>query len=417
MGRSEDLDSLLYAWLSEDDARRAEVRFTGYFRAAFSAVCRYVRSLGAETSSAQDISQQSLIKLFNHLGLGRRTAAEIVSAAISDLQPLNFGSVHERLVRAWLADIAAYRDAALSFQISSQRESTWRSLREEVNARANPLVRQGVHFLREVHTRLRPLMRTLIVAHRADGAPSSEGAEINLPEDLIDTELRLFLLALLKPAERQDAIDIEIELRCVGSVGFTRRTTDVCENLPTLSIPSNGLLYTIAKRQFLDSFKGHRPQPLERPPDVVDDNAESVLEQLDFSGATNTDEEFVVDIAEGSIEERDAELEGRYRAFLEHLRGPLTRAEGALAQAALRGRAAAEQARADSVRAKYDRLMAVLTALRETPQPTEDQIAARLGVTRNQVKYAIERIREEFSHFLPDLARDSGQRRKRQTAD
>jgi hypothetical protein len=41
--------------------------------------------------------------------------------------------------------------------------------------------------------------------------------------------------------------------------------------------------------------------------------------------------------------------------------------------------------------------MAVLGSLRETPQPNEEEIARRLGLACDQVKYAIERIREEFN--------------------
>ena len=41
-----------------------------------------------------------------------------------------------------------------------------------------------------------------------------------------------------------------------GSVEFVSRTTAVCEDLPTVAIPSNGLLYTIARRLFLNSLRG-----------------------------------------------------------------------------------------------------------------------------------------------------------------
>ena len=71
----------------------------------------------------------------------------------------------------------------------------------------------------------------------------------------------------------------------------------------------------------------------------------------------------------------------------------------------------------DSLRSKYDRVMAVLAALREEPQPTEEEIARREGLTRNQVKYVIERIREEFNYFFPELARDAQGRRKHQGAE
>jgi DNA-directed RNA polymerase specialized sigma24 family protein len=420
MSRSEELDILLYAWLSEGDARRAEVRFANYFRRAFSDLSRYARSLGAEASTAQDISQQSLIKLFNHLGLSRCAAAEAVRVATEELKPLTFGAMHERLVRAWVQQIVAFRDAALGFRVSIERESQWRQLRMEVNARVDPLVRQGVHFLEEVRSRLGALLFAPIAADVRDG---SSTVWWDPPQDSVDEALRSFVLTLLKRAEVQDAADIEKLPDCLGSVGFVRHTSTVCEKLPALAIPSNGLAYTMVKNQFMDSLKRRRPEQVDSMPDIVDEKSQEVLDQLDFG-----DPPMAEAVAESSSEEdapneatagvgRESEIEGRYRAFLELLRAPLTRAEGALAQASSLARAAADQARVDSLRAKYDRLMAVLKALRETPQPTEDEIAARLGITRNQVKYAIERIREEFSHFFPDLAGDAQQRRKHQGAD
>jgi hypothetical protein len=430
MNRSEVLDALLYAWLSEGDARRAEVKFACYFRRAFSDLNRYARSLGAEAATAQDISQQSLIKLFDHLGQRRRGAAEAVRVAVVELCPLDFGSMHERHMRAWLQQIIAFRDAALDFQISSERETTWRQLRSEVNSRVDPLVRQGVHFLEEARTRLGPLLVVLMAADGSDcsrsGAlarkyDSSPNSDMNFPAEW---ELRSFVLTLLQRAEVQDAAEIDAALGYAGSVGFVRHTTTVCDRLPALAIPSNSLLYTIVKHQFLDTLKATRPEFVESMPDIVDEGAEDVLNQLDFEPTGYTDRvadsssvgrEFTAETTVG--DKRDSEIESRYRAFLDQLRAPLTRAEGLLEQPASLARATAQQRRADSLRAKYDRLVAVLGALRETPQPTEDQIAGRLGVTRNQVKYAIERIREEFNYCFPDLAGAARQRRKHQGTD
>jgi hypothetical protein len=420
MSRSHDLDALLYDWLSEADSRLVEVRFTSYFRRAFSDLCRYARSLGADAATAQDISQQSLIKLFNHLGLTRRAAAEAVRVATEELKPLAFGAMHERLVGTWVQQIVAFRDAALRFGVSRERESSWRQMRAEVNARVDPLIRQGVHFLEEVRSRLGALLLAPIATGAGD-EPST--LSWDPPHDSVDEALRSFVLILLKRAEVQDAANIEQSPGCVGTVQFVRHTSTVCERLPALAIPSNGLAYAMVKNQFLDSLKGRRPENIESLPDIPDESSEEVLDQLDF-GAPRMGES----VAESSSDEdagngatarvgRESEIEVRYGAFLELLRAPLTRAEGALVQASSPARAAALQARVDSLSAKYDRLMAVLKALREAPQPTEDEIAGRLGVTRNQVKYAIERIREEFKRFFPVLAADAQQRRKQQRAD
>jgi hypothetical protein len=91
----------------------------------------------------------------------------------------------------------------------------------------------------------------------------------------------------------------------------------------------------------------------------------------------------------------------------------LTRAEATLAAAASASSAGTLQARVDSLRQKYERLIAVLRALHDSPQPSEEEIALKHGLSRNQVKYLIERVRDEFNHFFPELTRAAQGRRKR----
>jgi DNA-directed RNA polymerase specialized sigma24 family protein len=417
MAECEDLDSLLFAWLSEGDERRAERRFDDYFRAAFPTLCRYVRSLRTDPASAQDIAQQALIKLFNHLGTGRRAADEQVRNAVSLLRPLDFGPVHVRAVNAWRQQVAAFRDAAVGFRIDREfhkEATTWKELRTEINGQIDPLTRQGTHFLDEVRARVVSAWEALITYRhvRVDGE-IADG-----PPDSVE-QVRLFVSKFLRYAEGRQDSDVEDAIGCAGAVGFVTRTNCVCDHLPTLAIPSSGLLYTIAKRQFIDRERSNQIRRFDYAADTTDGDA-SVLDQLDF-GVDRAEplepRPLSTPVARSDLtgtEERDVELQDRYAAFLEFLRGPLTRAEGAFSAASCKGKAEAESTRVESLKAKYDRLMAILAALRESPQPTEDEIAWRLNLTRNQVKYAVERIRSEFNYFFPDLARDARGRRKSQ---
>jgi hypothetical protein len=181
------------------------------------------------------------------------------------------------------------------------------------------------------------------------------------------------------------------------------------------------LLYTIAKRQFLDSLRRNRADRVELTAAVSEQADPSFLEDWDVDERRVRDHLPEAEALMSStvseplgIGNRDESLERRYQMFLEFLRAPLSRAEGVLAEAASRGKAKAEQARVDSLRRKYQRLIAILTALHESPQPSEEEIARRQGLTRNQVKYVIERVRKEFNHFFPELARETQGRRKRQ---
>ena len=414
MSGADELDVLLYAWLAEPEPHRADLRFTSYFQAAFPAICRYLRSLHADPATAQDLAQQALIKLFSHLGKGRRESAELVRQAISALRPLDFGALHVRQVASWRQRVSGFRDAAIGFRASREPEDVsgpWKELRQEVNGRVPPLVRQGAHFIGEVISRIGPALSPLLLAEKPGSALEEPSGE----------DVERFAEQLRQYAQGKSSVEVDSALGSLGASDFVTHIDAVRTNLPALAIPSNGLLYTIAKRRFLDALRSAQPetvQPVERLADGGDDG---VLEALDVE-ATNGAYEAPAEpsswapATEVGVDESESDAETRYRAFLDLLRAPLTRAEGALAAATAGGKGKAEQARVESLRAKYARVLAVLAALREEPQPSEEQIARREGLSRNQVKYVIERIREEFARFFPDLLREAQGRRKRQGA-
>jgi DNA-directed RNA polymerase specialized sigma24 family protein len=358
----QQLDLLLYTWLAESDDAKAEQRFSRYFRAAFPILCRYLGSMRAEPSIAEDSAQQALIKFFGHLGIERRTAEERLREASAELRPLGLADLDARRIERWRRQVGGFREAAIGFGVAREDEpGSWIKLRGEINGRVDPLRREGLQLL-------------------------------------------------------------AVAISCSGASALARAISTICENLPQLAIPSNALLYTIAKRQFVDHLRKRRPETAhEMREPVADGYEDDVLEELNLDSAELFEEESVEVPCEaeerGNSRTNTAHqdtVEFRYRAFLEFLRAPLTRAEAALATAAARGRARTEQLRVQSLRSKFERLMAVLGALGESPQPNEEEIAQRLGLTRNQVKYAIERIREEFLHFFPDMARETRGRRKRQ---
>jgi DNA-directed RNA polymerase specialized sigma24 family protein len=399
----EDLDILLHAWLSETNESVATRRFAQYFRVAFSEVCRYLRSLRADEATAQDISQQALVKLFKQLGTKRREADARLRAALSGLRPLDFGAVHVTRVHTWRDEVSSFGAAAVAF-----RSSDGQRAREEINSCIAPLRRQGGNLLSEVRAR---------VDSALDGLVGEDGS---LDADDFEHETQAFAAKLLRYSAGREVATIDAAIGCPGAVGFVSRTQTVCEDLRTVAIPSNGLLYTIARRLFLNSLRSKSAgeamlavavaDEAETPGVLTDWDIDHPLDDLqpmqEMSAATGREPR-----SDESDEERD--IESRYRAFLEFLRAPLTRAEAALAQAASPGSARAQQAKVDSLRRKYERLTVVLRALHDSPQPSEEEIARRHGLSRNQVKYLIERVRNEFNHFFPELTRAAQGRRKR----
>jgi DNA-directed RNA polymerase specialized sigma24 family protein len=421
----EDLDILLHAWLSETNESKAAQRFSEYFRVAFSEVCRYVRSLRADDATAQDISQQALVKLFKQLGTKRREADTRLRGALSALRPLDFGALHIERVHTWREQASNFRAAAVAF-----RNSQGQRAREEINSCAAPLCRQGRYLLGEVRARADSALSRLI----GPGSPEhhtphvDEAAEVQSPggeaaslaADALEQDTAVFTAKLLRYSVGREIDSVEAAIGCPGAVGFVSRTKAVCEDLPTVAIPSNGLLYTIARRLFLNSLRS-KSAGLAMFAVAVGDVGETpgILTEWDIdhpfdalqpiqemSAATGPEHH-----SDESDEERD--IESRYRAFLEFLRAPLTSAEAARAAAASPGSARAQQAKVDSLRRKYERLAAVLHALHDSPQPSEEEIAQKHGLSRNQVKYLIERVRDEFNHFFPELTRAAQGRRKR----
>lgn len=420
----EQLDLLLYAWLSEPDAQRAESKFAAYFRVAFPAMCRYVRSFRATSETAEEIAQQSLIKLFSHLGAKRQAADMRVRDALAALRPLALGELHTIRVMTWRRHVAAIVAAPLSFitsGVSGSLSTHWKELRDDTNGRIEPLTRQGVGLLDEVRRRIEPQLVRWCSSEPTE-SPAEPAAAGDTADDAQATEARHFAVVLLAWAGTREDAAVNDALACPGAVGFVRSVNTVCDDLARLSIPSNALLFTITKRTFLDSVRCARADERRRVELPAVDDAADLLDELDLEpiGVCTTpscDERGAAAAAIAGATDADADHAGfgaRYRAFLDSLRAPLTRAEGALAEVSRRGEATAERARVAALAAKYVRLVAILRALRESPQPSEDAIGMRLGLTRNQVKYAIETIRTDFSRCFPDLSRDARGRRKRQ---
>jgi DNA-directed RNA polymerase specialized sigma24 family protein len=427
---ADELDALLYAWLSEPEVQRAELLFSKYFQAASPAICRFVRAFHTDAGTAQDIAQQALIKLFTHLGTERGAADARVREAVSELRPLDFGPLHERRVDSWRGQVTSFRDAAVGFRLPaavSAIDGSWKDLREAINRRIPPLTQQGAHFLEEVRKRLEMNFAEVAAPVLITDNAHSEVAALEREEpqegEFLEPVVRRFVENLLHGALIRDSAQIEREPGCSGVRNFVTHTNTVCTSLPALAIPSNGLLYTVAKRQLLDQLRARRPERAIQLQQLADGGNEEILGELEPEGLPppgNSSNEGAVWSEAGQIEalaEPDAEVEARYKSFLAYLRAPLTRAEAALEAAAARGPSKVQRSRVESLRAKYERLLAVLSALRESPQPTEEDIARRLGLSRNQVKYVIERVREDFNYFFPDLARKAQGRRKRQGSE
>jgi hypothetical protein len=241
-------------------------------------------------------------------------------------------------------------------------------------------------------------------------------ATAGLAADGFEQQTMAFTVRLLRYSTGRDIDSVETAIGCPGAVDFVSRTKAVCENLPMVAIPSNGLLYTIARRLYLNSLRSKLAAQTMFATAVADEpESAGVLMEWDIDHPLDAMQPMRETHAATPLEHLSdqSDIESRYRAFQEFLRAPLTRAEAALATAASAGSSRTRQAQVDSLRRKYERLTAVLRALHDSPQPSEEEIARKHGLSRNQVKYLIERVRTEFNHFFPELTRAAQGRRKK----
>lgn len=380
------LDEFLYDWLAEERQCLAERKFGAYYSLAFRVVRRSVLR-GCLEEDAKDIFQEAITRFLRKAGTERREAAESVRGTLERLQPLDFGEMHRRLVRDWGRDVSVFRDAALRFRIgkpsrdqSSQVASSgWRAQRDEINSRVEPLTRRGDRFLVEMRGQIEPRLQALIAATRA---VSERGLED-------------FIKVLLESAQLRGVPNLERALDCDRAISFVDSTCSICARLPALKIPVNALLIEIARNKFIDLLRKNKvsngkdaavrlvdkgPHPLEAVlfgsdvPELAEDIDEVETRRGESSRPSELDEASSVTL---------------YRDFVTFLRVPLTLAE----------LEDAPTAKLDSLRAKYMRLIDVLTAFGRNPDRSQNETASVVGLTREQVKYALRKISDEFQRF------------------
>jgi hypothetical protein len=94
-----------------------------------------------------------------------------------------------------------------------------------------------------------------------------------------------------------------------------------------------------------------------------------------------------------------------FERFYAHLRASVDAAETAYDAARAHGGAMVERRRWDSLRRKFARSIAILAAIGEGY--TQEQTAARLRLTRNQVKYVIETLQDAYARFAAQSTRSA----------
>ena len=418
------LDRKLYAWLAEPDTRKFDQAFKVYYAEASSNVVRYLaRRSSLPDLDCEQIAVDALLKFFCRVGRDRRQAAELVSNTLPLVQPLNFGPFHIRQVQRWTTDVGSFKDTSMSFTVgpADDTERAWKTEIQALSDNIPPLQRQGCHLLEPARTAVSDISPT--GEGNADGM---EAREDTAPEEYV--KIRQFASALRSAAKDGTPAASAAEARHPGVIRFVDGSWSVIDALPLLRIPTNGYLFDIAQSLYLDECKsrgrkkrgGTGVVPMadsaaEDPDDPthpltrisLEENGapEDALESDEASGLTAAG--FGAAAADPAFDPATDQISEEFcQRFFAYLRKPLADAEEAYQQASARGAAKAELKRLESISEKNERMISVLTLRIEGE--TQEAIAERLGISRNQVKYIVELMQSAYEQFSATVLRSGG---------
>jgi DNA-directed RNA polymerase specialized sigma24 family protein len=395
------LDNRLYAWLMETDEQRFDLAFNAYFSVAYPAVIRRMSRLSNwDLPQLEELAQDTLLKFFDRVGRGRRESSEIIKNALAAMRPLDLGSFHQRRCEEWWVAVASYRADAMNFRLPpmtdlgrAEYDEEWKAAIRALAEKIAPLQRQGWHLIDAVRSEL--VRGKVVELPEIDGAGDHVHAQRWVAEVL---EMRAYAV----PGEN----------RIPGVIQFVESTFLVIGAIPRLRVPTNGYLFEIAMTLYLDESRRRSRQKRgggsaicysdSQPIDLVTVDPDShglgddpVPRRFDISDANGMNAWY-------SDPMRHLEDEQFLEMFYGFLRAPLDEAIDAYDKARSRGRAVVERRKLDSLNEKFSRIIDVLSLMGEGY--SQDQIAARLGISRNQVKYTIEVVQDAHARFAAQSA-------------
>jgi DNA-directed RNA polymerase specialized sigma24 family protein len=396
------LDDRLYAWLTESDESRFQRAFNGYFALAFPAVVRHLARLSRwDAAELEELAQDALLRFFDRVGRRRREASEAIRNALTRVRPLELGAFHSRQVNAWTGDVASFREAVIRFRptlADGASDADWKAAVRQIAADIPPLQGQGSRLLNAVQVEL----QWGVDPHESANADTSTEQAERLAQEVLAQTARV----------------LAAEARLAGFMSFVDASWVAIRELPLLRVPTNGYLFEIAMTIYLDECKrrgrkkrgGDGLSELRAAPALSDPQELSThpLEVMSMGPTGELDDEdsatrpaaarLPAAVAASSTDEA-GEYEARdfLEKFYDYLRQPLQIAQRALEKAQASGRSTVERRRFESLAAKFERTVAVLSAMGEGF--TQEEAADRLGLSRNQVKYVVELVQDAYERF------------------
>lgn len=421
------LDALLSRWVGEADDSRADTAFQAYYSTAFPSLARHVQHrTGWDLASAEDIAQEALLRFFERAGRGRREAVALVRSTATDLPASAHDAPHPQRTVRWAGDVSAFAGSVNGFRLSS--ETQWRTAAADIWSQIVSLQKAGLCLIDEAARNL-PWSPDVGRANTADGPPVFPvDVQNTASADLNEREIS-GLAGRLARAHSLNTSRAAIAEECRPGIGrFAQTVLTIVETLPRLRLPTNSYLFEIATTLFLDEIKRQRRRKRggvrERVSvaevgtcgirDLADHPVELLSNepQADLGDGIRLDQHLTSEggsHAAASMLSRDVDPVVRYESeqfllrFYEYLRAPVARAVRALEEARGTAQAFSEQYRLERVSRKFSRMMTVLSMMGEGY--TQEETARRAGMSRNQVKYVLESVKEAYVRFAAEKPR------------
>lgn len=423
------LDRLLYRWVGEADELRAETAFRTYYSAAFPLLVRHVQHrTGWDSASAEDIAQEALVRFFERIGRRRRDAIAIVRTAAARLVDRDAGPLATGLIVGWAGNVDALASSVADFCLplgDASPDEYCRVLVGELSTRIASL--QGIG-LRLLYSMRRPVLQC--TADACDDESETPAIVAGTIDELAPTEVDAsetvgFARELARSLSTDTSHARAAERRDPGIAATAQAVLTIIETLPRLRMPTNSYLIEITTSTFLDEIKRRnrrkRGGMATEPVCAADDDAHGEhgscghpLEAMPKDPQTESDGDswcaqhcpsecrdhprtatvMLAPSVDPFMRYESEEFLGR---FYEYLRAPVARAVRALETARTKGLAIPERRRLESVSGKFSRMVTVLSLLGEGY--TQEEAAQLTGLSRNQVKYIVQIVKEAYERF------------------
>lgn len=426
--RMKTLDSLLYQWVGEADESHADKAFRTYYSAAFPLLVRHVQHrTGWDCASAEDVAQDALLRFFERAGRGRREAIAAIRSAALRLTDASHGSSHCRPIAGWASRVTALVDSAVGLASSLRNPITqedWKLTAAHMKDRIAALQREGWRVLDEANQAPKQW-------NNRDSAHEPPPPSVFSITDRGAASAGLAADKVAKPSTAP-AQGRRTETPGAGHAeegipGIDQLTTSalqIIDTLPRLRLPTNGFLFEIATSTFLDEIKRRRRKkrggiplcapdssldacitsaPTEHPldslpgeplPDADSEAWPAIPPELDPRRSSSCGDDMPSALTDPVIRYESEEFLQRFYAYLH---SPVAQAIRALEVADTPAQTLAARCRLESISKKFSRMISVLALMGEGY--TQDEAARRVNLSRNQVKYIIETVKEAYARF------------------